>query len=393
MKTSLPFVPFVRANSDATHLEAFYADAPFCRVSLEKPKFAASVGEKYPLWIDIGFDGAPAAFLPKPTSDWVGYINKHGDLSCVANESFLKSPAKADLEKQIYGFLDEANALNPYFLSVPQLAQQDGIETNKINRLLAAIASDWKNNRKPSCRFILPVVFTNQRQLNKKTDRNAKISFIKSILAREGIDAVWATDATLEDQSGTGNFDKERFPGIVDFFKELNAACKIQTVITGPFWGLGLMLWARGVVTHFGIGLGSTYRYYIPGGMAHGAKARVAIGSLRRWVSSNPELPAWLSTAQGMLAAGSPEQKEMRDLEKHFPSLFTAELGKRQIARTYRQWLEKIISVPPAGRGVALFQDLSAAFVTGKALPPLPDEQGPARRPERVAEQLMVNCL
>ncbi len=278
-------------------------------------------------------------------------------------------------------------------ISVPQLAQEDGTGTNKINRLLAEITSEWRKRRGATARLVLPVVFTNQRQLNKKTDRNLKVALIKNIVDREGIDSVWATDSTLEDQSGTGNFDKERFPGVIDFFRELNAACTLSTVITGPFWGLGLLLWSRKLVTHFGVGLGATYRYHVPGGMAHNAKARIAVGCLRRWVASSVDLQQWLKEGQRILAPNSPEHAELQMLERHLTALLNADTAKRQVARAYRQWIDKIAAMPAPSRAVGLFQDLSAAFVTGKALPDIPGESGLARRPERVAEQLMVNCL
>jgi hypothetical protein len=197
----------------------------------------------------------------------------------------------------------------------------------------------------------------------------------------------------LEDQAGTGNFDKERFPGIIDFFKELKIASNPSMVIAGPFWGVGLVLWARGLVSHFAIGMGSTYRYYIAGGMANKPKARIAIGPLRRWACATPDLEVWLKRCLTILPIGTPEHREFSELTKHFSALLSGDTAKRQVARAYREWIDKISTIPAAGRSVALFQDLTAAFVTGKSLPDLPDETGPARRPERVAEQLMLNCL
>lgn len=164
--------------------------------------------------------------------------------------------------------------------------------------------------------------------------------------------------------------------------------------ICGPYWGLGLVLWARGLVTHFGIGLGSTYRYYSPGaGVPNKAKSRIYVESLRRWISATPGLATWLQNAQAKLPPGTPAHLEFQALAKALPNYFDSEVAKRQITQGYRKWIDKIMASPPNGRSVALYQDLSAAFVTGKMLPDLPDEIGYARRPERVAEQLMLNCL
>lgn len=390
MRTNQPFIPFLRANADLDHLDSFYSDAPLCRITLDRDKWVAKIRDRHRIWIDLAFDGIRQS---QQSPDYVEYLKKHGDLSPLTDAAFAKSPKRASIENQIVGFLDEAHALSPFALSIPQLPQEDGTETNKINKLLYAITLDWRNSKAGSVKLVLPVIFTNQRQLNKKTDRNPKIAFIKSLLASPGADAIWITDHTLEDQAGTGNFDKERFPGVIDFFKEFKAVCNLTTVVAGPFWGLGIVLWARGLCTHFGIGLGSTYRYYLAGGMANKPKARVAIGALRRWVCATPELEQWLKESLKILPVGSPEARDLQELLKHLSALLSSETAKRQVARVYREWIDKISGIPPAGRGVALFQDLTAAFVTGKSLPDLPDESGPARRPERVAEQLMLNCL
>jgi hypothetical protein len=389
---SQPFIPFIRTNSDEQNLSAFYADSPFVRVSLERKSLVAKLHLSHKLWIDVGLDGVGNAFIAKPAPDWKKHIDKHGDLSCLVDPVFLAKPVKGKIEKAITAFLSEAAAYSPAHISVPQLPYEKGVKHNKINRILAEIAADWRQQQK-SIHFILPVILTNQSQLNTKTLRNPIVRFAQTLVSKYGFDSVWSVDSTLEDQLGTVNFERIRFRGIIDFLEELRKDCPLEKVIAGPYWGLGLVLWARGLATHFAMAVGSSYRYHLPGGMMHQPKGRIAIESLRRWVSSTNRLVDWLKKAEGTLPAGSPEQNEIRELLKHFPAYFDAEVGKRQVARAYRKWLDKIIASPPSGLAVALYQDLSAAFVTGKMLPDLPDEPGLARRPERVAEQLMLNCL
>jgi hypothetical protein len=390
MKTTLPFIPFIRANEDFDHVDSFYSDAPLCRVTLERPNFATKLTPKYSLWLDLAWDGAQQ---PVVNPNYQIYIHRHGSLACLANEEYLKSPQRTPLEGVLLKWLAEVVKASPYALSVPQLPHGDGVTNNKINKLLFAITLDWHQSLTHPPKLILPVILTNQRQLNKKTERNAKVNFVKSLVAKHSVEGLWITDQSIEDQQGTTNFEKERFPGIIDFFKEVRSACDVTTVIAGPFWGLGLLLWARGLASHFAIGLGSTYRYYLPGGMANPPKSRVMLAPLRRWASSTSGLVDWLDESLGLLPANSPEHAELAELRKGYSGLLSRETAKRQVARCYRAWVDKIIKVPSAGRSVALFQDLSAAFVTGKALPDLPDESGPARNPERVAEQLMLNCL
>jgi hypothetical protein len=253
MKSNQPFVPFLRANNDLNHLESFYGDAPFCRISLEREKWAEKLSAKHSVWIDVALDGIQQSVL---NPDYSEYINKHGDLTVLKASDFLKSPKRGDIEQPIIAFLNAAKALSPYAISIPQLPHSDGVENNKTNKILFSISTEWKAATGGDIKLILPVIFTNQRQLNKKTDRNGKIAFIKGLLGKASVDGVWITDQSLEDQAGTGNFDKERFPGIVDFFKEFRAACSLNIVIAGPFWGLGLLLWSRGLASHFAIGMG-----------------------------------------------------------------------------------------------------------------------------------------
>jgi hypothetical protein len=386
------FIPFLRGNNDEPNLKSFYADAPFARVCLEKKTLLGKLPAKQKLWIDVGIDGIANAYPHDPKSYWSVYLHQHGDLSCLVDPGFLARPIRSAIEGPITGFFQDAAKHNPAYLSVPQLPHEDGVKHNKVNKLLAEITADWRK-KQSSTRLILPVIFTNQNQLNAKSPRTKTIKFVHSLMTKYGIDAVWSVDSTLEDQLGTQNFERVRFTGIVDFWDELQTLASPELSICGPYWGLGLVLWARGLVTHFGIGLGSTYRYYPPGGIPNQAKARIGVESLRRWISATPGLSAWLQSAQQKLPPGGPEQIEFLTLAKNAGSYLDATVAKRQVAQTYRKWIDKIMASPPTGRGVALYQDLSAAFVTGKMLPDLPDEVGHARRPERIAEQLMLNCL
>lgn len=391
--TTPSFLPFLRSNSDEANFQSFYADAPFVRVNLDKKTLLGKLSSKGKLWLDIGLDGVANAYPFDKESDWSVYMHRHGDLSCLVDPTFLARPARAKIEGPITAFFQDAAKYNPAYLSVPQLPHENGVKHNKINKVLAEIAADWRKQQSTT-QLILPVIFTHQTQLNTKSPRTKTIQFVHSLMVKHGIDAVWSVDSSLEDQLGTQNFERVRFAGIVDFWDELHALASPDLTICGPYWGLGLVLWARGLVTHFGIGLGSTYRYYSPGvGVPNKAKARIYVESLRRWISATPGLVGWLQAAQAKLPPGAPAQLECLALAKNLPNYFDSEAAKRQITQGYRKWIDKIMASPPNGRSVALYQDLSAAFVTGKMLPDLPDEAGYARRPERVAEQLMLNCL
>ncbi|MBI2517499.1 MAG: hypothetical protein HYV95_11390 [Opitutae bacterium] len=387
------FVPFLRSNSDETNFQSFYADAPFVRVNLDKKTLLGKLPSKQKLWLDIGLDGIANACRVDADPAWSAYMHRHGNLSCLVDPEFLAKPARAKIEGPITAFFQDAARYSPTYLTVPQLPHEDGVKYNKVNKLLAEIAADWRK-KQSATRLILPVILTHQTQLNTKSPRTKTIKFIHSLMVKHGIDAVWSVDSTLEDQLGTQNFERVRFAGIVDFWNELHALASPELTICGPYWGLGLVLWARGLVSHFGIGLGSTYRYYTPGaGIPNRARSRIYVESLRRWISATPGLAGWLQNAQTKLPPDASAQLEFQALAKALPNYFDSEVSKRQITQGYRKWIDKIMSSPANGRSVALYQDLSAAFVTGRMLPDLPDEVGYARRPERVAEQLMLNCL
>jgi len=396
VSTPNPFIPFVRSNSDDELARELYGDACIWRVMLERDGTAKSVPPGCLLWIDLGFDGVQRAFdfasmdWGKP---WLTFINRHGDLSTLADPAFIAKPVARVIEKPIISALDEASGYAPAYISIPQLPHTDDAAHNKINKLLFQITVDWHQTRRCAAKLVLPAVFTHCRQLNKKTDRNSKIKFLAGLLGSSNVSAIWSVDSSLEDQSGVGNLARERFPGIVEFFRELKAAAHLDLVIAGPYWGLGLVLWARGLATHFGVGIGSTYRYPLPGGRANPPRTRIAPECLRRWVTATPELRDWLTKSASKLPSGSTEQAELTRLASNLTSLLSVKVSKRQVARAHRNWCQKIAATAAAGRGVALFQDLSTAFVTGKALDPLPDEDGPLRRPELVAEQLMLNFL
>lgn len=396
MSVVAPFIPFVRSNVDESLAKDIYADALFFRLTLERESAIRTLPQNR-LWLDLAIDGAPQAFLQPQDRDWVkdwsSHVNRHGDLSCLVDPAFLAKPDKKTLVNPIRAALNQANSYHPALISVPQLPHLDGVEHNKINKALFKITTDWHQAVHSKAKLILPVIFTHCRQINKKTDRNPRVKFIASLLANSSVNAVWSVDSTLEDQSCASNLARERFPGIIEFHKELRAVVQMGMVVAGPYWGLGLLLWARGLVTHFGVGLGSAYRYHIPGGMAHGPKTRIAPECLRRWVSSTADLQDWLLKSSAKLPPGSAEQQELKTLAGNFPALLDQRISKRQVAKSHRNWSQKIATVATSGRAVALFQDLSSAFVTGKALENLPDEDGPGRRPELVAEQLMLNCL
>jgi hypothetical protein len=216
----------------------------------------------------------------------------------------------------------------------------------------------------------------------------------KQCYEASGASGIWAVDSSLSDQEGSGTFDKVRFPAIIKLHEELNALLPNNKIaIAGPYWGLNLVLWARGLITNPAVGLGNTYQYHLPGGLVmKQGKTRVALPPLRRWAVASSQLKSWLQQSIAKLSPGDSARTALEDLEMNFSKLQIQ--GREQIAGFYRDWLNELETVPQQGRALALYQQLSSAFVLGRGLPELPkkDEQA-ARRPERVAKQLMLVCL
>jgi hypothetical protein len=179
---------------------------------------------------------------------------------------------------------------------------------------------------------------------------------------------------------------------VIGLHEEINDRISSNIRIAGPYWGLNLVLWARGLVDYPAIGVGSGYQFFIAGGTAKQPKARIALPSLRRRATVDAHLKIWLDAAIRKLGASHPAHAELSNIRKQYTSFSEPSRAREQVAKFYKEWFNLIASAPKAGRSVALFQDLAAAYTLGKSLPNLVSE-GPARRPEAVAEPLMLSCL
>jgi len=263
---------------------------------------------------------------------------------------------------------------------------------NKINRALARNAAEWKRTRKHNVKLILPVIFTHSKQVSLKTQRKGELA--KECYELAGAQGVWVVDSTLNDQDGSGSLDK-RFQGLIKFHQELAEALPSDAIkIAGPYWGMNLILWARGLIHYPSIGLGGAYKYYIPGLTPTTGSKKVALSPLRRLAVASPGLGSWFGQALTKIIRGESAYTELEELSRTLPRIHLALLSsKTQVAKFYKSWFDRLASVPVSGRALALFQDLSKAFVLGRSLPALPAGEGTARRPERVAQQLMLNCL
>jgi len=163
--------------------------------------------------------------------------------------------------------------------------------------------------------------------------------------------------------------------------------------VAGPYWGLNLVLWARGLVDYPAIGIGNAYQYSLSGGPMRPPRERLPLGPLRRRCGVDPQVGGWLDHVLSRLGRSHPAHAELERMRRYFTALRPRPSAREQVAAFYKRWFDSIADSPPEGRALSLFQDLSAAYALGKPLGPIPGERGLARRPEAVAEPLMLSCL
>jgi hypothetical protein len=385
-------IPFVNSETDCKIAQKLYPDSSVIRVCLETlGKTASHLPHAPKKWLDPGMDGLHR--WPTLSTAYREHIKLFGGFDRIGDTSFQQKPDKNVVQRFVRELLDACKRRVGFdWLSVPQLPMIDGSGRNKINRMLAEGARLWKAESAYAGKLILPVIFTNQRQINSKTERNKKLPLVLSCLQEANADGVWMVDSTLNDQDGSRTFEQTRFPGLIQLHQELKQQLPGDSIVVGgPYWGMNMVLWARGLVQYSAIGMGNSYQYHVPGSVIMGGKSRLALSPLRRWAIATPALRTWLEKAASQLAPTDPTGAEFVGMTKDFGKLLAD--GRWQIAEFYKKWFDKFLTLPPSGRALALFQDLSSAYVLGKALPMLPKEEKTARSPARVAKQLMLNCL
>jgi len=396
------YIPFANSDNDWPVVSSLYSESAGCRVTLQSvQKGTSAVLPGLKLWVDAEVDGLQSpeilADAYEINTKYKKYVSKFENWELIANPEFQRSPDKEATIAFVRAALNTATAAVPNlrWLSVPQLPYTDGPDRNKINRFLANAALRWKMESRRSVQLILPVIFAkNSGQTDSKTNRNKKVDLAVSCFEASGADGVWVVDSTLDDLLGVSNFEDVRFPGLIKFHEELNAKLPPKTrTVAGPYWGLNLVLWARGLVGCPAIGTGRSYRYYLPGGFQKEGDPRIALPPLRRLAVCSPGLKTWLEEVTGRLSKGDPVHENLLKLLQSFDTFYVKNRARRQVADFYKDWLGKLESVSGDTRGLTLYQDFSSAFVLGKKL------KHPIPRPEKVrsaaliAKQFMVNCL
>ena len=390
-------IPFITGEDSGNLAKKVYPDADIVRVPLDRAaRFLQFLPASSKAWLDPCVDGMDdletRRSQPNKRNSWFDFMRGFANFEKIGAPAYHAKPDTSEVYTFVKAVMDKCVKYRPAWITVPQLPLVSGSERNKINRVMAEATGRWKSNSGFSGRLILPLVFTHQKQVNGKTARNRKVQQAERGYHVAQADGVWIVDVSLTDESGSSTWRNKRLSGVIDLHEELNLCISSKIRIAGPYWGLNLVLWARGLVDHLAIGIGGGYQYFPAGGPSRQPLTKLALPSLRRRVGIGPQFRTWLEQAMAKLAASHPAHAEFSEIRKHYTSLSEPVRAREQVARFYKQWFNIIAAAPKAGRSMALFQDLSAAYALGKSLPELVDEKT-ARRPEAVAEPLMLSCL
>lgn len=386
-------IAFVSSAEDCKIFGKLYSDSLLARVQLGRlPKLAGLLPQKAGLWVDAAIDGL---------HNWkVGEENNYNEPvkqftahEKIADPGFQRTPDRQVVKSFVDSVMEACLKDGaPEWLSVPQLPVVSDSRRNKINCYLAHFAGEWRAKRKFNGKFILPIIFTKQDQVKGKTQRNKTLSLAGKCYADAGADGAWVADSSLNDQDGSGPLVK-RIHGLIDFHKELNVVLPSHAItIAGPYWGVNLILWARGLVKNPAIGMGKTYQYHVPGNRFFKGNDHIALPPLRRWATVGQAIYAWLGKVIPSLSHQDKAYAELVSIQRNYSRIIMD--PRSQVAEFYRDWLKELALVPTSGRAFALFQHFSSAYVLGKTLAePLPSTEKTAWPPGRVAEQLMLSCL
>lgn len=386
----MAYIAFANSASDCERLSRYYADSSLIRVPMDSlSAMAGNLPDGIPLWVDPAVDGLTGR---SPWPAYRRYMESIKGHELLGDSAFIRKPNQTKVDEFVQCVLEGCLSFSPAWITVPQLPVVAGSERNKINRNLAKATERWRSQRGFQGKLVLPLIFTHAGQLRGRTQWRNKIELSQRCFELAGANVVWAVDASLADLQGARKL-QERFRSLVCFHEDLLGAFEKATIVAGPYWGMNLVLWARGLCEYPAVSLGTGYRYYVSGGFRRRPKTRIAVTPLRRWATVSPGLQQWLTESLGRLSRQDPAYSALAALEASFPRFASREAATDQVAEFYRSWVGQIEETPPSGRTLAMYEDLSSAYVLGRKLPTLPATESPGRAPAIVAQQLMLNCL
>lgn len=386
----LECIPMLTGEESGELAKRAFADAVCFRIPLDRiDRFVKPPETASRCWIDPGIDGMHD--LSGRKDEWHEFMNGFDHFEDCGKTQFLTKPDKAMAAKFVSSVMNACALFKPAWITVPQLPFCDDTSRNKANLELAKAAGKWKSQSKFAGKLILPIVLTHSSQLKGKQERTPRVAQAATRYQESQADGYWVVDQDLTDDSGASTLGN-RFKSVIGLHEQLAEKITSKLRIGGPYWGLNLVLWARGLIDYPAFGISSGYKYSLPGGHINTPSTRIAIPSLRRRVKVGPQLKSWLDASIKKIGSSHPNCEELVGIRDNFAQYASPLKAKEQVAMFYSTWVRSIAATTPIGRPIALFQDLASAYAFGKHLPNL-DEERSARRPEAVVEPLMLNCL
>jgi chloramphenicol O-acetyltransferase len=392
------YIPFINSQNDNRLASQFYADAQAFRISLEgiHRKIAIEPFLSDKLWLDSCFDGLHH-IIGKSESKWEDKLPpcllSVSDVNKFIDQSFIEKPDKKVLKGVVYSLLNQCNSHSPVWLSVPQLPYTNDSSRHAINRLLAKEAYEWGQQARFTGTFVLPLIFTHSDQLKNKTVWKSKLQNAQTCLKNSGASILWTVNVHLNDDKTSRNHG-DRLNALIEFHEDLKKNFGNIKIISGPYWGMNLILWTRGLCDNPAICLATSFQYYIPAPPRNSSRkiVRIALPPLKRLAVVNDHLKTWLEESLSKLDKSDPVYTELKTLQQNFSQLSQdSNRAKLQIAKFYSNWYKSIEKVATLGRSLTLYQDLSSAYVVGSKLPDI--KNGEPNNPAQVAKTLMLCCF
>jgi hypothetical protein len=396
---TLPIISLLRSKTDITLTKQFYSDAFGGRVSLMtafKNEPAHYKGISNNLWIDLSLDFLPNLLQKEGSNEDANKREKKffsekckGDILFARNE-ISKKGNEAKLKDVITGLVGIASEYKPQILGLPQYPYDASKGTSKANRAITNIVRSLPRK----CPLVVPVIIQNRSWTRYKKSRNEIVKEIEATCSLLKPEYLWIVDASLNDDEGSGTLAKERLPNLVTLHKEIREVSKGTSIIAGPYWGMNLVLWARGLADFIAITPGGSSQYYPECSVVKRSPSisRVALPPLRRLVKKSPELKDWIKDVLRLDLPSREVVEQFHKLEKELGKL-DGDIAKKQVADFYSSWLRSICTLPAQGRAFGLYQDLSMAYALGSILPKLLGEKSAGANASHVAEALMLNVL
>jgi len=326
----------------------------------------------------------------------LSYLNKYKEQYLLADSTFVKKPDSKTLRTFVFNVLDICATKHPSWITIPQLPIICDNSRNKINRALAELSNEWKKIAGFDGKFVLPLIFTQRDQLKNRTNWKSKIEQAKLCFKESDAHLIWVADSDLDDDSGKESL-RDRLPQMIQFHIELKEEFEHSSlqfeVISGPYWAMNLILWARKLCKYPAICLGSSFRYNLSGGFIRRGSSRIVIPPLKRLVATTSALRQWLDSTLNKLSPDDPAHKQIRDLREKYSLLANEDYAKNQTANFYSKWIDQLFKIDSQSRPLTLYQDFSSAFVLGSQLDDLPINGTKKQKAGLLAQQLMFCCL